>query len=99
MDLSVDFLGVRLKNPIGVTSCDFGGHHRLAKRVVEQGIGWLVGKTVHKIDGPNRWPRPYFYSLRRFGNDLKDSWVCGQMFHNQPYEEWLEKEQIGRAHV
>lgn len=92
MDLSVDFLGVRLKNPVGVTSCDFGGHHRLAKRVVEQGIGWLVGKTVHKIDGPNRWPRPYFYSLRRFGNDLKDSWVCGQMFHNQPYEEWLEKE-------
>jgi dihydroorotate dehydrogenase/Pyruvate/2-oxoacid:ferredoxin oxidoreductase delta subunit len=23
---------------------------------------------------------------------MKDAWVCSQMFHNQPYEEWMEKE-------
>lgn len=91
-NLKTEFLGMELKNPVGVTSCDFGGHERLAKRVVDQGIGWLVGKTVHKIDGPHRWPRPYFYSLKKFGPELKDSWTCSQMFHNMPYDEWLEKE-------
>ena len=94
-DLSTTFCGVRVKNPLGVTSCDFGGHTRLAKRVVDQGIGWLIGKTVHKIDGVHRWPRPYFYSLRRFGSELKDTWICSQMFHNMAYEEWMEKELPG----
>lgn len=65
---------------------------RLLRRSAEQGIGWIIGKTVHKIDGPGRWPLPYFYSLRRFGEDLSDAWVCSQMFHNMPYEKWLEEE-------
>ncbi len=91
-DLKTTFCGLEVKNPIGVTSCDFGGHERLIRRCGEQGIGWIIGKTVHKIDGPHRWPRPFFYSLKRFGSDLKDSWVCSQMFHNIPYEQWLEKE-------
>jgi dihydropyrimidine dehydrogenase (NAD+) subunit PreA len=91
-DLTTEFCGIRVKNPIGVTSCDFGGSERLVRRCAEQGIGWIIGKTVHKIDGPDRWPRPYFYSLRRFGKDLKDAWICSQMFHNKPYEVWLEQE-------
>jgi len=91
-NLQTEFCGLKIKNPIGVTSCDFGGHERLLRRCAEQGIGWIIGKTVHKIDGPHRWPRPYFYSLRRFGNDLKDAWVCSQMFHNMPYEKWLNEE-------
>jgi len=66
-DLRTDFCGFEVKNPIGVTSCDFGGHERLIRRCTEQGIGWIIGKTVHKIDGPQRWPRPNFFSLRRFG--------------------------------
>ncbi len=94
-DLKTEFCGISVKNPIGVTSCDFGGHTRLAERVVDQGIGWLIGKTVHKIDGVHRWPRPYFYSLRRFGKELKDTWICSQMFHNMAYDEWMEKELPG----
>ena len=91
-NLKTNFLGFELKNPVGVSSCDFGGHEYLAKRVIDQGIGWLTGKTCHRINGPHRWPRPFFYSLKKFGPELKDSWVCSQMFHNMPYEEWLEKE-------
>jgi dihydropyrimidine dehydrogenase (NAD+) subunit PreA len=91
-DLRTTFLGHEVKNPIGVSSCDFGGHERLAKRVIEQGIGFLTAKTCHKIDGPHRWPRPFFYSLKKFGPELKDSWVCSQMFHNMPYDQWLETE-------
>lgn len=91
-NLKTDFCGFEVKNPIGVTSCDFGGHERLIRRCAEQGIGWIIGKTVHKIDGPQRWPRPYFFSLRRFGNDLKDAWTCGQMFHHMSYEQWLGEE-------
>lgn len=91
-NLKTKFLGYELKNPVGVTSCDYGETATLAKRVIEQGIGWLVGKTVHKIDGPHRWPRPYFYSLKKFGPELKDSWVCSQMFSNMPYDEWVAKE-------
>jgi dihydropyrimidine dehydrogenase (NAD+) subunit PreA len=91
-DLRTEFCGLAVKNPIGVTSCDFGGHERLLRRCVEQGIGWIIGKTVHRIDGPHRWPRPYFYSLRRFGKDLRDAWVCSQMFHNMPYDRWLGEE-------
>ncbi len=38
------------------------GSARLAARVAEQGIGWLIGKTVHCTDGSShRWPRPHFY--------------------------------------
>jgi len=91
-NLKCSFLGHELKNPIGVTSCDYGGHARLAKRCIDQGAGWIIAKTVHEIDGPQRWPRPYFYSLARFGNDLKDTWFGSQMFHNMPYEQWLETE-------
>jgi len=91
-NLRTSFLGVEVKNPVGVTSCDFGGHARLAKRCIDQGCGWIIGKTVHEIDGPHIWPRPYFYSLKKFGPELKDSWVCSQMFHNMPYHEWLETE-------
>jgi len=91
-DLTTEFCGFKVKNPVGVTSCDFGGVEKLVRRVGEQGIGWIIGKTVHKIDGPHRWPRPFFYSLRRFGNDLKDTWCCSQMFHNMEYERWLDEE-------
>ena len=41
-NLKTNFLGVELKNPVGVTSCEFGGHSWLAKRVCEQNIGWLI---------------------------------------------------------
>ena len=91
-DLSTTFCGLRVKNPVGVTSCDFGGSARLVARVAEQGIGWLIGKTVHRIDGPHRWPRPHFYSLRRFGSELRDAFVSSQMFHHLPYEHWLAEE-------
>ena len=53
-NLKTNFLGVELKNPVGVTSCEFGGHAWLAKRVCEQNIGWLIAKTCHKIKGPHR---------------------------------------------
>lgn len=98
-DLSTTFCGLRVKNPVGVTSCDFGGSARLAGRVAEQGIGWLIGKTVHRIDGPHRWPRPHFYSLRRFGPELRDAFVSSQMFHHLPYERWLEEELPGTLEV
>jgi len=91
-DLSTRFCGISVKNPVGVTSCDFGSEARLLKRVVQQGIGWIIGKTVHKIDGPHRWPRPYFYSLKRFGKDLADAWICSQMFHHKPYEKWRDED-------
>jgi dihydropyrimidine dehydrogenase (NAD+) subunit PreA len=91
-DLGTTFCGFPVKNPVGVTSCDFGGEARLARRVADQGVGWIVGKTVHRINGPHRWPRPYFFSLRRFGPDLRDAWTCGQMFHHMPYERWLADE-------
>lgn len=91
-NLKTNFLGFELKNPVGVSSCDFGGKADYAKRVIDQGIGWLTGKTVHKIDGPNHWPRPYFYSLKEFGPELKDAWVCSQMFHNMPYDQWMNDE-------
>jgi len=94
-DLTTKFCGIEVKNPIGVTSCDFGGSERLLRRCAEQGIGWIIGKTVHNIDGPHRWPRPYFYSLKRFGRDLADAWVCSQMFHNKPYEKWRDEELPG----
>jgi len=91
-NLKCNFLGTELKNPIGVSSCDYGGEVEKAKRVIDQGIGWLTAKTCHKIDGPHRWPRPHFYSLKKFGTGLQDAWVCSQMFHNMPYDEFLEKE-------
>ena len=91
-NLKTEFLGFELKNPVGVSSCDFGGKLHYAERVIDQGIGWLTGKTVHKIDGPHHWPRPYFYSLKEFGPELKDTWVCSQMFHSMPYDQWMEDE-------
>ena len=91
-NLITDFCKIEVKNPIGVTACDFGGNERLLRRCAEQGIGWIIGKTVHRIDGPHRWPRPYFYSLKRFGKDLADAWICSQMFHNKPYEKWRDEE-------
>ncbi len=91
-DLTTEFLGYKLKNPIGVSSCDFGGTEWEAKRVIDQGIGWLTGKTIHKINGPHHWPRPFFYSLKKFGPEMKDVWVCSQMFSQIPYDQWMSEE-------
>lgn len=91
-DLRTEMCGIKFKNPVLVSSNDFGEDARLARRVLEQGIGGLLTKTIHQIDGPHRWPRPYFYALRRFGRELADTWVCSQMFHNMPYDEFVEKE-------
>ena len=91
-DLTTEFLGYKLKNPVGVSSCDFGETKWEAQHVIDQGIGWLTGKTIHKIDGPHRWPRPFFYPLKRFSNDFKDTWVSSQMFSKIPYDEWMSKE-------
>ena len=91
-NLETEFLGCSIKNPIGVSSCDFGGTELEAKRVIDQGIGWLTGKTIHKINGPHHWPRPFFYSLKQFGPELKDSWVCSQMFSQIPYDQWMSEE-------
>lgn len=91
-NLTTEFLGFQCKNPVGVSSCDFGETEWEAGRVIEQGIGWLTGKTIHKIDGPHHWPRPFFYSLKKFGPDLKDVWVCSQMFSHIPYDEWMSSE-------
>ena len=86
-NLKTNFLGYELKNPVGVSSCDYGEKLIYAKRVVDQGIGLLTSKTIHKIDGPHHWPRPYCYSLKQFGPEMKDAWVCSQMFSNMPYEQ------------
>lgn len=91
-DLTTEFLGYKLKNPVGVSSCCFGGEAHEAQRVIEQGIGWLTGKTIHKINGPHHWPRPFFYSLKKFGPEMKDVWVCSQMFSQIPYDEWMSVE-------
>jgi len=91
-NLRTKFCGIDVKNPILVPACDFGETERMAKRVIDQGIGILVSKTIHKINGPNRWPRPFFYSLKPFGNDLKDSWICSQMFSSINYDEWINEE-------
>jgi len=74
-DLSTELCGIKVRNPIGVTRCDLGGSERLFKRCADQGIGWIIEKTVHKIDSLHRWPRPCFYSLKRFGRDLADAFV------------------------
>ena len=91
-DLTTEFLGYKLKNPIGVSSCSFGGTEHDAKLVLDQGIGWLTGKTIHKINGPHHWPRPFFYSLKKFGPEMKDVWVCSQMFSEIPYDQWMSVE-------
>ena len=91
-DLTTEFLGYQCKNPVGVSSCDFGETEWEASRVIDQGIGWLTSKTIHKIDGPHHWPRPFFYSLKKFGPEMKDVWVCSQMFSHIPYDEWMSTE-------
>ena len=91
-DLTTEFLGFQCKNPVGVSSCDFGETEWEASRVIDQGIGWLTSKTIHKIDGPHHWPRPFFYSLKKFGPEMKDVWVCSQMFSHIPYDEWMSTE-------
>jgi dihydroorotate dehydrogenase len=53
-NLTTEFCGIWVKNPIGVTSCDFGGSERLVRRCADRGIGWIIGKTVDKIDSPDR---------------------------------------------
>ncbi len=41
-NLITDFCKIEVKNPIGVTACDFGGSERLLRRCAEQGIGWII---------------------------------------------------------
>lgn len=91
-NLRTTYCGIEIKNPIGVSSCDFGSTAAHAKRACEQGIGWITSKTAHHIDGPHHWPRPFFYSLKKFGPEMKDCWICSQQFLEKDYDKWLNEE-------
>jgi len=89
-DLTCKMAGIDFKNPIIVASCDFGGDVDICARTVKMGPGGLITKTIHKIPGIHTWPRPCHYSLRSFGKELNDTWVCSQMFSQIPYEQWID---------
>jgi dihydroorotate dehydrogenase subfamily 1 len=79
---------LKFKNPVISASDDFGGDARMAERVLKQGIGGLVTKCIHRDIGSERWPRPYFFSLRRFG--MPNAMICQEMFSHIKYEKWIE---------
>jgi len=91
-DLNTEVCGLKFKNPVLSASDDFGSTARMAKRVIDQGIGGLVTKTIHQIPGPHRWPRPNMFPLRKFGKGLEDTLYCTVMFSHVPYETWMNEE-------
>jgi dihydropyrimidine dehydrogenase (NAD+) subunit PreA len=98
-DLTCKMAGIEFQNPIIVASCDFGGDIDICTRTVKMRPGGLITKTIHKIPGIHTWPRPCHYSLRRFGKELNESWVCSQMFSQIPYEQWIDHELPAMAKV
>jgi dihydroorotate dehydrogenase subfamily 1 len=89
-DLSVEMCGLKFKNPIISASDDFGGDVRMAERALKQGIGGLVTKCIHKDIGSERWPRPYFFPLKRFG--MPNAMLCQEMFSHIKYDKWIKTE-------
>ncbi len=90
VDLSVKVFGLEFKNPIVSASDDFGGDARMAERVLKQGISALITKCIHLDIGSERWPRPYFFHLRRFG--MPNAMICQEMFSHFKYKKWLQGE-------
>ena len=60
--------------------------------MINQGVGGLVTKTIHQIPGPQRWPRPNLFPLRKFGKGLEDTLYSAIMFSNVSYEKWMKEE-------
>ena len=89
-DLTCKMASIEFKNPIILASCDFGGDVDICERTVKMGTAAIITKTIHKIPGIHTWPRPCHYSLRRFGRELNDTWVCSQMFSQIPYDQWID---------
>ena len=74
-DTRVTMCGLEFKNPILSAADDFGSTARLARRVVEQGIGGLVSKTVHRIPGMGQWPRPWHFPIKKFGEGREQGFI------------------------
>jgi len=89
-DLSVEVCGLEFKNPVVSASDDFGGDVRMVERALKQGIGGLVTKCIHKDIGSERWPRPYFFPLKRF--DMPNAMICQEMFSHIKYDKWVKTE-------
>ena len=57
MDLSVNFLGLSLKNPIIISAGPLTGSGRMMRKAIEAGVGAVVTKTIANEIRPNVRPR------------------------------------------
>ena len=91
-DTRVTMCGLEFKNPILSAADDFGSTARMARRVVEQGIGGLVSKTVHRIPGMGQWPRPWHFPIKKFGEGHEQGFICSELYCHIEYDRWLNEE-------
>jgi dihydropyrimidine dehydrogenase (NAD+) subunit PreA len=86
MDLSVEFMGLKLKNPIIVAAGPLTGSGELMKRAVDAGAGAVVTKTIVNEIRPN--VRPRLYSVDQNMQNI-------ELYSEFTLEEW--ERQIGYA--
>ncbi len=91
VDLSVDFAGVRMKNPIILASGGPGWDGEHMRRCAEAGAGALVPKS---LGPPGRWlhhPRAGRMGLFKLGK-RPYGMINLELFSTLPLERWLEDE-------
>ncbi|MEM3421986.1 MAG: 4Fe-4S binding protein [Candidatus Hadarchaeum sp.] len=90
-DISVDFAGVKLANPIILASGGPGWDGEHLKRCAKAGAGGLVPKS---IGPPARWlqhPRTGRMALVKVGKTVIGM-INLELFSTLPLEQWIEKE-------
>ena len=82
VDLSVEFLGVKFKNPIVTAAGTITWSLNSLKRCIEAGVSAVIPKSV--ILDPNRWERPARQSLFFFDKyDRRQLFThCSMWFHS-----------------
>ena len=74
MDLSVDFCGIRLKNPLIAGSCDYSRSISRFQKVVESGVAAIVMKSLTNVESLQNPKIAKFLCL----NDTFTPWKYGE---------------------
>jgi len=84
-DLSVEIAGLKLKNPIGVSSCPASRDAKRIRKAFSAGAAFAVTKTISTQPASLFVPKPHMA-------ELKIGFFNAELWSELSLEEWLERE-------
>ena len=92
VDLSVNFCGLRFKNPVLTASCELAENRRGVRKSLESGVGGVVTKTITTVPYQRQRTTPARWMLTRADPKVSVQSMGWPGLSSLSPEEWLTEE-------